>query len=89
MQISEYYIDSQLISLYCLLLKYNKLFLVYRRDNISKAHSYLLGLLKCEKNHTNMERMVEQFPEQAYHQYHNFLSESKWNYQQVNNTTAL
>jgi hypothetical protein len=36
-----------------------------------------------------MERMVEQIPEQAYHQYHNFLSESKWDYQQVNNTTAL
>jgi len=35
-----------------------------------------------------MERMVEQVPDQAYHQYHNFLSESKWAYQQVNNTTA-
>jgi len=36
-----------------------------------------------------MERMVEQVPEQAYHQYHNFLSESKWDYQEVNNRTAL
>jgi hypothetical protein len=47
----------------------------------------LLGLLKCEKNHTNIERMVEQVPEQAYHLYHNFLSESNWDYQQENNTT--
>ncbi len=33
--------------------------------------------------------MVEQVLEQAYHQYHNFLSESKWDSQQVNDTTAL
>lgn len=89
LRIGGYYIDNQLVSINRLLLKYNKLFVVYTRDNTSKAHSYLLGLLKCEKNHTNMERMVEQVPEQAYHQYHNFLSESKWDYQQVNNTTAL
>lgn len=89
LRIGDYYIDNQSVSINRLLLKYNKLFVVYTRDNTSKAHSYLLGLLKCEKNHTNMERMAEQVPEQAYHQYHNFLSESKWDYQQVNNTTAL
>jgi SRSO17 transposase len=86
---SEYYVDNKLVSLSSVLFKYNKLFVVYRRDNISTAHSYLLGLLKCEKNHTNMERMVEQVPEHAYHQYHNFLSESKWDSRQVNNKTAL
>lgn len=89
MRIGDYCIDNQSVSINRLLLKYNKLFVVYTRDNTSKAHSYLLGLLKCEKNHTNMERMAEQVPEQAYHQYHNFLSESKWDYQQVNNTTTL
>ncbi len=36
-----------------------------------------------------MERMVEQVPEQAYHQYHNFLSESVWDYKEVNKQTAL
>ena len=36
-----------------------------------------------------MECMVEQVPEQAYHQYHNFLSESKWDYKLVNDRTAL
>lgn len=85
----EYFIDNKLVRLSDILLKYDKLFVVHRRDNTSIAHSYLLGLLKCEKNHTNMERMVEQVPEQAYHQYHNFLSESKWDFQQVNNRTAL
>jgi len=85
----EYFADSQALTLSGFLSKFNKLFVVHRRDNICKAHSYLLGLLKCEKNHTNMERMVEQVPDQAYHQYHNFLSESKWDYLPVNNTTAL
>lgn len=64
-------------------------FKVYRRDNSEVAKSYIMGLMKCEKNHTNMERMVEEVPEQAYHQYHNFLSESKWDYTAVNNQTAL
>jgi len=63
--------------------------MVYRRSNLDKAYSYILGLFKCQKNHTNLERMVEEVPEQAYHQYHNFLSESKWDYEQVNNKTAL
>jgi SRSO17 transposase len=36
-----------------------------------------------------MERMVEQVPEQAYHQYHNFLSELKWDFKAVNRQTAL
>ncbi|MFK7982100.1 MAG: IS701 family transposase [Saprospiraceae bacterium] len=64
-------------------------FKVYRRDNLEVAKSYILGLMKCEKNHTNIERMVEQIPEKAYHQYHNFLSESKWDHTAVNNQTAL
>ena len=68
---------------------YGNLFVVHRRNNVDKAYSYLLGLMKCEKNHTNMERMVEQVPEQAYHQYHNFLSKSKWDYKEVNNRTAM
>lgn len=84
-----YFADSNKISLLSFLKKYNKLFVVYRRDNIETAYSYLKGLMKCEKNHTNIERMVEQVPEQAYHQYHNFISESKWNFKEVNDRTAL
>jgi SRSO17 transposase len=77
------------INLHLFFEKYSKLFVVYRRNNIEKAYSYLLGLMKCEKNHTNMERMVEQVPEQAYHQYYNFLSESKWDSKEVNKRTAI
>ena len=55
---------------------YDNYFTVYRRSNTNTAFSYIVGLMKCEKNHTNMERMVEQVPEMAYHQYHNFLSEN-------------
>jgi len=84
-----YFIENKQVSLHSFLEKYVDLFKVYRRNNTSTAYSYILGLMKCEKNHTNMERMVEQVPEQAYHQYHNFLSESKWDYKAVNKQTAL
>ena len=84
-----YFIENKQVSLHSFLEKYGDLFKVYRRNNLDKAYCYVLGLMKCEKNHTNMERMVEQIPELAYHQYHNFLSESKWDYQAVNKQTAL
>jgi SRSO17 transposase len=89
LQCSKYFKNTCNIDLTSLLLKFESLFVVHRRNNIDKACSYILGLLKCDKDHTNMERMVEQVPELAYHQYHNFLSESKWSSQDVNNTTAL
>jgi SRSO17 transposase len=81
--------DNEYLSLYSFLGCYRNLFVVYRRDNIDKAYSYLLGLMKCDKSHTNMERMVEQVPDQEYYQYYNFLSESKWDYKEVNKRTAL
>lgn len=68
--------------------QFSKLFTVYRRSNIAMAKAYIEGLLKCEKNHTNIERMVEAIPEQEYHQYHHFLSESKWDHVAVNKQTA-
>ncbi len=36
-----------------------------------------------------MERMVKQVQDRACHHYHNFLSESKWDYKTVNQHTAL
>ena len=84
-----YFIENKDVSLYAFLERYVDLFKVYRRNNTDKAYAYILGLMKCEKNHTNIERMVEQVPEQAYHQYYNFLSESKWDYKAVNKQTAL
>src|SRR5665647_1932554 len=38
---------------------YNDLFRVYRMSSTQVATEYLAGLLKCEKGHENMERMVE------------------------------
>jgi len=73
MQKIDYFEYNQSIMLGGFLSKFDKLFVVHIRDNMSKAYSYFLGLLKCEKNHTNMERIVEQVPDQVYHQYHNFL----------------
>jgi SRSO17 transposase len=84
-----YTTDNEHLNLYSFLGCYSNLFVVYRRNNIDKAYSYLLGLMKCEKSHTNMERMVEQVPDQEYYQYYNFLSESKWDYKEVNKRTAL
>lgn len=83
-----YVSENKSVRIDLFLKKYANLFIVYRRNNIDKASSYLKGLMKCEKSHTNMERMVEQVPEQAYHQYHQFLSESKWDYKAVNKQTA-
>jgi hypothetical protein len=42
------------------LLDYNDVFVVYRRDNSTTAKNYLGGLVRCEKGHANMERMVEE-----------------------------
>lgn len=84
-----YVADNKRVNLFSFVKNYGNLFVVHRRNNFETAYSYLLGLMRCEKNHTNMERMVEQVPEQAYHQYHNFLSESVWDYKEVNKQTAL
>jgi SRSO17 transposase len=84
-----YIAENESINLCSFIEKYGNAFVVYRRDNTETAQSYLLGLMKCEKNHTNMERMVEQVQDRAYHQYYNFLSESKWDYKAVNQCTAL
>lgn len=81
--------DNKRVNLLSFVKNYGNFFGIHRRNNFEIAYSYLLGLMRCEKNHTNMERMVKQVPEQAYHQYHNFLSESVWDYNEVNKQTAL
>ena len=67
---------------------YDNSFLVYRHSNIEMAQAYVLGLMRCEKSHTNMERMSELDDEHDYHRYHHFLSESKWDWRDVNRITA-
>ena len=52
------------------------------------AKAYVLGLMRCEKNHTSMERMTEFDDQNDYHRYYHFLSESKWSWNEVNRITA-
>ena len=63
-------------------------FRVCRRNNFEMAKAYVSGLMRCEKNHTNMERMTEFDDHNDYHRYYHFLSESKWSWSEVNRITA-
>lgn len=85
-----YIVDKQINSLPGHVKSYGNSFVVYTFNNQHMAYHYAVNLLRCQKDHTNMERMVEHGNEEiAYHQYHQFLSESKWDYVEVNNKTAL
>jgi SRSO17 transposase len=64
-------------------LSYNDIFTVYRRDNSQTAKDYLSGLLKCEKGHANMERIEEEIDSSTYSAYQHFISNSKWDYQEL------
>ena len=68
---------------------YKDLFVVYRRDNWSTARNYLAGLMTCEKGHANMERMVEEVEGSNYKAYHHFISNSKWDHQELISRIAL
>lgn len=66
---------------------YNDLFRVYRMSSTQVATEYLAGLLKCEKGHENMERMVEKVDNSDYKRYIHFLSVSSWSALDVNLAT--
>ena len=87
----SYLLHNKHINLTCFLEDYYHRFVVYRRSNQKLVLAYIANLLRCEKAHTNMERMVEQDTdsETDYHQYYHFLSESKWDHQSVNECTML
>lgn len=68
----------------CNLKKFNDVFVVYRRDNSPTVENYVKGLLACEKGHANMERMEEEVSESEYRAYQHFISNSKWDYQELN-----
>ena len=67
--------------------EYESLFRVYRMSNTQVAVHYVYGLLKCEKGHENMERMVEQIEDSNYNKYIHFLSCSPWSADEVNKVT--
>lgn len=85
-----YLVDNQEDKLISFVDSFNRSFVVHRTNNKHMAYSYVVNLLRCEKNHTNMERMVELGNEElAYHQYHQFLSESPWDFVDVGNKVAI
>ena len=68
---------------------YDQSFKVYRYDNINMAKAHVSGLMRCEKNHTKMERMSKKVSKNDYNRYHHFLSESEWDWSEVNRITAI
>jgi SRSO17 transposase len=79
---SEYPDNEQLNTL--INSRYNNPFMVYRKSCTHVATEYLSGLLRCEKGHKNMERMVEEVMDSDYKRYIHFLSVSNWSYEEVN-----
>ncbi|MFN2127798.1 MAG: IS701 family transposase [Anaerolineales bacterium] len=65
------------------ILDYRGIFTVHRRNNFPIAKDYLKGLLKCEKGHANMERIEEEIDNKNNGAYHHFISNSKWDYQEL------
>lgn len=55
-------------------------FVCHRHDNTPTAFEYTLGLLTCEKNQANMERMEEEVDSAGYRRYQHFLTNSKWDH---------
>jgi SRSO17 transposase len=80
--LSSSYIDRRLVD-------YNDVFIVYRRDNSTTAKNYLGGLVICEKGHANMERMVEEVEGSNYKAYHHFISNSKWDHEELISRISL
>lgn len=60
-------------------------FICHRHDNTPTAFEYTLGLMTCEKNTANLERMEEEIDSAEYRRYQHFLTNSKWDHQAVIN----
>ncbi len=71
------------------LVSYNDIFIVYRRDNSQTAKNYVEGLLICEKGQANMERIEEEIEDSEYKAYQHFISNSKWDYQELISRISL
>jgi SRSO17 transposase len=71
------------------LVHYKDVFIVHRRDNSQTAENYLGGLLICEKGQANMERMEEEINDSEYRAYQHFISNSKWDDQELISRLSL
>lgn len=67
---------------------YKTCFRAYRFDNTPVAINYLKGLLSCPKGEANMERMEEQVANSEYRAYQHFISNSKWDYEDLQKKVA-
>lgn len=63
-------------------------FMSYRFDNTPVAINYLKGLLICPKGEANMERMEEYVTNSEYRAYQHFISNSKWDYEGLQEQVA-
>ncbi len=63
-------------------------FRAHRFDNTDTAIKYVIGLLKCPKGESNMERMEEEVPDSKYRAYQHFLSNSNWDYMGLQTSIA-
>ncbi len=53
------------------------------------AKNYIEGLLICEKGHAKMERIEEEIEDSEYRAYQHFISNSKWDYQELISRISL
>ena len=60
----------------------------YRFDNTPVAINYFKGLLSCPKGEANMERMEEYVENSEYRAYQHFISNSKWDYEGLQEQVA-
>lgn len=62
---------------------FNPHFTCHRFDNTPTALEYIKGLMVCEKNTANLERMEETIDLSDYRRYQHFLSNSTWSHHAV------
>ncbi|EON79018.1 hypothetical protein ADIS_0435 [Lunatimonas lonarensis] len=62
---------------------FNPHFTCHRFDNTPTALEYIKGLMVCEKNTANMERMEETIDLSDYRRYQHFLSNPTWSHHAV------
>ncbi len=69
--------------------KFRGCFFSHHFDNTQTAVNYVFGLLKCPKGEANMERMEEEVLKSEYRAYQQFISNSNWDCDGLQNSIAV
>ncbi len=69
--------------------KFSGFFWAHRFNNTGTAINYVLGLLKCSKGEANMERMEEEIENSEYRAYQQFITNSNWDCDGLQDSLAL